>query len=314
MWIDIFNEIIYKNVDVIYIAIGSSLKYYNNIVSKNNQQYPCFLEKFKKKLIILIDPELEKPLKIQEHFDDLEIIDLGNLRIFKNESLIIYAINEVFYYDFSNLYSLNEKKNENYSIIINLIKIILETKKKLIFQDYTGNDTTNFYCDLINIFDKTKLLKYVNFDVTQEDSGCFINISENMIKYDSDNNFIQEKFLKLVDIKTSEKFNKTFKKRIDLLNYEIIGSYTKSLNQNIIEFINIQNIRNMCVVYDFDSRFIDIKTNIQLVTNKLKELMVLIITDIVNSLEYESELITYLTNLISNKNEFINMTCLLKNM
>ena len=183
----------------------------------------------------------------------------------KNDTLIIHAINESFIYDISNSHNIEHKYHEtncNYTFILNLVSTILEMKKKFIFQDYTGNDTTNIYCEFLNIFDSNELLKYVNFDVTQKDSGCYIKISSDMIKYDSYNDFIQEKFLLLTRIKEFDTFKDILKYRIDLLNYELLWSYNKSIETNEYHFLNINKIKFLCRIYQFDSRFIDYNTEL----------------------------------------------------
>ena len=305
-WINIIKDI--QNIDVIYMAIGSALGHYKEITQTNNQQYPCFLDKFKKKLIILVDPILETPLKIQEQITDLTEIKNDNYRILKNELLIIYAINKPFYY----IENSNIESESNFRYLLKIIELVLDMKIKFIFQDYSGNDPTNFYFELMKIFDSDELLKYVTFDVTQKDSGCFIDIQSNIIKYDSDDNFIQEKFLPLEKINKLDTFRDILKLRIDLLNYQLLWTYNKSLDTNEWKPFDTDKIMFLCTIYKFDTRFLDYNVELIKAIDCIRDLMIIIIKDIVKSLYCEEELITYLINNISNRNDFVNMTSMLK--
>lgn len=317
-WINIINDI--QNVDVIYMAIGCSMGHYKEITQTNNQQYPCFLDKFKKKLIILVDPILETPLKIQEQITDLNEIKTNDYRILKNDSLIIYAINKSFYYvgTYYNGYDNSKIKNSdteseiNFRYLLQIIQFVLDMKIKFIFQDYSGTDPTNFYFELMKIFDSDELLKYVTFDVTQKDAGCFIDINPNIIKYDSDDNFIQEKFLPLEKINKLDTFRDILKLRIDLLNYQLLWTYNKSLDTNEWKPFDTDKIMFLCVIYNFDTRFLDYNVELIKAIDCIRDLMIIIIKDIVKSLCCEEELVTYLINNISNRTDFVNMTSMLK--
>lgn len=315
VWENIINDIKYCQLDIIYMAIGCGMQNYKEVLPSNNQQNPGFLDKFKRKLYILIDPELETPLKIQSQISGLETTTLDTYRILKNDSIIIHAINECFHYDLSIKYNLENNYNEtntNYTFILNMVSIVLERKIKFIFQDYTGNDTTNFYCELMSIYDSNELLKYVNFDVTQQDSGCYINISSDMIRYDKDDNFIQEKFTILSKCKDSDKLKDIVKIRIDILNYELLWSYNKSLETKSFNFVNQNKIKFLCNIYNIDTHFLDYNTDLLYALDKIKELMVYIIKDLVCALDYEQDMVTYLINNIENKSDFVNMTCMMK--
>jgi hypothetical protein len=164
----------------------------------------------------------------------------------------------------------------------------------------------------MNVFDSNDLLRYVNFDVTQQDSGCYINISSDMIKYDPDGNFIQEKFSVLSKCKNSDKLKDIVKIRIDILNYELLWSYNKSLETKSFNFVNQNKIKFLCNIYSFDTRFLDYNTDLLYALDKIKELMICIIKDLVYALDYEQDMIKYLVDNIQNKNDFINMTCMMK--
>lgn len=312
MWETIIDEI--QHVAVVYMAIGCAIQEYQELTQANNQQCPCFLDKFAKKLLILIDPNLEKPLKVQQQITDLKETRIDNHRVLKNSSSTIYAINEPFYYILSdeNVEKRYRETDQNFSLLLRIISIAIELKIKFIFQDYTGNDTTNVYCELMNIFDTDDLLKYVTFDVTQKDSGCYINIHPEIIKYDSDNNFIQEKFLSLSRINQYDSFRDILKMRIDLLNYQLLWTFNKSIDENEWKPFDTDKIRFMCAVYKVDTRFLDYNTDLMFAIDCVKELMIIIIKDIVESLNCEEDLVTYLTKNFRAKSEFVNMTSMLK--
>ena len=61
----------------------------NQLTSMNNQQFPCFLNKTKgNKVVILIDPILEMPLKTEQLFQEMgDPLILVNSE-FKDEKLI----------------------------------------------------------------------------------------------------------------------------------------------------------------------------------------------------------------------------------
>lgn len=329
MWDTIIKDIT-KDIDVIYIAIGCALDRYSELTQSNNQQCPCFLDKFKRKLIVLVDPYLETPLMIQNEIKNLNQIQDGVHRILKNDSLIIHAIEKYFYYNgicydgYTNskieMSEIEYKYNSKY--LLKIIELVLSLKIKFIFQDYTGDDTTMFYCNLIKIFEsdplnpyKSKeLLKYVTFDITQKDCGCFVDICPDIIKYDRDDNFIQEKFLPLKKINKLNTFRNILKYRIDLLNYQLLWTYNKLIDKNEWNPSDIYyEVILLCTIYNYDSLIETIDNNNFLhVIDQIRELIIIIIKDIVDSLNCEKEMINYLANNLTSRSEFINITSMLK--
>jgi hypothetical protein len=56
----------------VYLGIGAAMDSCNQLTSMNNQQFPCFLNKIKgNKVVILIDPILETPLKTEQLFQEM---------------------------------------------------------------------------------------------------------------------------------------------------------------------------------------------------------------------------------------------------
>ena len=118
----------------------------------------------------------------------------------------------------------------------------------------------------------------------------------------------------LSKIKDSDKFRDIVKTRIDVLNYELLWSYNKSLETKDFNFINSNKIKLLCAIYNFDTRFLDYNTDILFTIDKIKELMIYIIKDLVDSLDYEIDMVSYLIDNICNKSQFFNMTCLMKHL
>ena len=218
------------NPCIIYFAVGCSMKHYKDcaISSNNNQQNPSFLQKFKdsKIVYIFVDPELENPLKLESQITLTESYSSEDCyRILKNDNIIVFTINKPFYF-----YNKKDKVSDiyttfkiNQSFITSLIFYCTENKKKLIVQDYTGIDINNAYLDFYEFFPTIKLDKYVIFDITQNNEGCFINFDNTTVHYDTDGNFIQPNLLTLSKLKELDNnmFNVILTKRINWINYYI---------------------------------------------------------------------------------------------
>jgi len=296
-----------KSTSVIYMAIGSAMEHYepNTITPFNNQQYPCILDNIEgKKIIILIDPVLEDDLKI----DNIDLIcTIYNTRYYKNNLLTVIAINKSFNY----LNNSNNFDNDDYNFLLNIISLSLENKVKFIFQDYSGKDSTYCYNDLLDIFDKQEVIKYINFDITQKDCGCYVEFNHDMIKLDSENCFIQPKYMKLVDIKDYNNFINIYKSRIDILNYELIWSYNKSFNESKEEFININKIKFLYFIYD-KPYVLDKPISLNDKLTSIRELIILIVNDIIISKDCEKSMIEYLITNIKNKSVFVKTMTVIK--
>ena len=240
-WTNIFDKIAIPSVKIVYIAIGCCMENYTEITKTNNQQYPCFLNKFdRKKVIILIDPFLEKDLKIQEPLI-LVNNENKNIRFFENDNLFVFAINQSFNYEFEN----------DIAIICKIIEICFNkiNKAKIILQDYTGRDTTMFYTSLFNIFNKKELLNNVLFDVTQNNGGCLIELFETMAPTDALDNFIQYKYLPLHEIHDYPQLDVLIKFRIDNLCYPLVYYYTDMPEFNKF---HIEQIKLLSIIYSID--------------------------------------------------------------
>ena len=154
IWDKISNTASNPTTSLVYLGIGSSMESYREITTTNNQQYPCFLDKFEgNKVIVLFDTYLETPLKIEEYFggkgDPLDMVDslfgVNNsfcYREFTNHSstVKVFAVNDYFNFEHTNYLDGEEKKRYNDSVdmtltnMINLIGICLG-KHKIIPED-----------------------------------------------------------------------------------------------------------------------------------------------------------------------------------
>jgi hypothetical protein len=235
--------------------------------------------------------------------------------------LTVYVVNNTFNYLEHNFNS------EDYSILLSVISFAIDNKIKLIFQDYTGRDSTYLYCNLFDIFNKKDLLNYVNFDITQKETSCYVTFDDNMLILDNKGYFVQPKYMFLTDIvKTNQqKFIINQQKfiinqikfitnqRIDILNYEILQSYNKSNNENKLEIINENKIKYLFAIYNLDFKKIeDKKISLRDKLVLLRELIIIMVNDIINSKDCDKSVIEYLINNIKNKSDFVNSMCIIK--
>jgi hypothetical protein len=302
-WQLINQNIFEQKYNVVYIGIGCSMSMYDTINESNNQQCPCFLNKFENKLIILFDPELEKPLKTESVLYELETVSDQDYRILKNLNTIIYAINENLYYELEHIDEKYKIKTENdIPSIYNIISLCISNNIKFIMQDYTGRDTQNFYLSLFNLFDKNELLNNVFFDVTEKDSGCRINLHSNQAPL-VNNKFIQNKYMKLVDMIS---YTDHIKSRIDKLKYPLAWVYIQYKENPSFLMFGYNDIKFLCFVYDIEYNEKQQQDRIYIL-GKLHELIKSMIEDIVTVKKESFELSKYLlTEAIYNRNAFNN--------
>lgn len=291
VWNEIYDNI--KNLDIksVSLLIGCSMDCYDDLTEENNQQYPCFLNKISgKKLIILVDPNLEINLKIEDYF-----ILKGNplicthkifngekisVRIFNNNEIIVYALNEPINY-IKYEWIDNHDQPDTYKIYT-IIDLCLTKEIKFILQDFSGNDTTYFYTKLLKIYDRNNLLNYINLDVTQNEGGCRFLLSNDLIKLDNNENFIQEKFMELTKIKNSKLFDTCLNLRINIFTYPI-AYYYSNIIQNIeleLDKLQLYKIGFIAIIYniEFNEESIDLNYIVtklgKLIDNMLKDIII----------------------------------------
>ena len=125
---------------LIYFSVGSALGHRAEIKPNQNQQYPFpILDKYKghKKVIILMDENLESPLKIEADIN-LSLIDKDKIfRILTNEDTLVFAINHHYYFDESP-HQDNYTFQHHFGFLMNLVTFALSNKSKLIIQNFAG--------------------------------------------------------------------------------------------------------------------------------------------------------------------------------
>jgi hypothetical protein len=300
----LINENIFESqYDVVYIGIGCGLGGHKEINNDNNQQSPCFLNKFNNKLLLLFDPHLEKPLKSETTFEDkLYTIYDQEYRILKNSNTTIFAINEAIYYDLDRVNDTEKSKAEtNIPAIYNIISLCLSNKIKLVLQDYTGLNTQKFYISLFGLFDRNELLDNILFDVTEGDCGCYIELRKDQIRM-VDNKIIQEKYMRLVDMENTAKH---LKPRIDNIRYPLAWCYVQYSQNPNFEMIGYDILIFLCIVYNIQ---ITENKNRIYILGKLYEVLKASLDDIVMAKKRTQEYSHYLlTEAIYNRTQFNNL-------
>ena len=326
-WQKIFDYISLPTTNLVYIGVGSSMGDYKEITTKNNQQYPCFLNKFAgKHLIILIDPYMETNLKLLNYFEELNDplilqnqINITNttnpyIREYTNDKGLFFIINDCFYSDVNQYMEQNEIDQANHHIAImhQIISIALGkiSPSKIIFQNYSGYDTTTYYLSLFDVFNHDQLLSNVCFDVTQHNGGCFIDFDPNMITLDKNINFIQEKYELLVNFPDSQYYLKNLKTRIDLLSYPLVWNYINFKKSIDFERVLVHKIKFLAIIYKIEYDLSN--NNYNYILNCYYNIIYCVITDIVRSRRIPDEFIEYLITNLENRFEFTNLMSILK--
>ncbi len=334
VWNIITDTVANPAIDLVYFGIGSAMEHYKQITLANNQQYPCFLDKFEgNKMIVLFDTHLEVPLKIEEFFEEkqnaLEMVNLimGDndtfyFRHLRNNSgtVQVLAVNDLFDYEQLSYSFGSKEKDKEYSDrvdctvsnLINLISVCLGKRKKtkVLLQDYTGRSVTNFYTSLFNVFDREELISHVMFDVTQKDPGCFFEISTEYPVLDSDGNFLQETFMRLTKSKGLPLFNYVLKQRIDHLIYPLSSNYVKYTQEPDFELHQLYKIITMFKIYNVE--FNDLRKDREYLLEKFKELIDLMLHDIVRSQECDISYVDHFARSLFERNQFISLISVFK--
>jgi len=314
-----FNEVLANTMEfnpaIIYLSVGSALGHRPQEINPNtNQQIPLFLDKYNgmRKVIILIDPGLETPLR-SESTAPMEIYfvsDDGKFRVFrtKDGNTLIFAISNRFYWE-DERHCPNEDSQlvpicKNF--LIKLTEYTLLNRSKLIGQDFTGRDTRNAYNSLGNIFDKDEYYKRVLFDITYGDSGCFVDFSTTPIIYDQEDNFVQIKNKKLSELKRilPAYFKKMAESRINLVLWHLNrqlrifkGELEHESFQKSHFRIICNEISNIYSLPDLNNVDEDI----------IKNIITIVLSDILDSLEIPSdEIISEIQKINFNQETLIN--------
>ena len=310
MWNFIFDKIKEFQFNLIYMAVGCSMKDYNIITLKNNQQYPSFLNKYKKKVIILIDPLLEYPLKLKTFFrnNNNYLVQINtqfkDLRYYENSDNLIFALNNSFDY----------KDDKYINILHGLIEIILYKAIKFILQDYTGKDLTSIYLNICESYSYNLLLSNVIFDITQDIGGCYVDLEITYPKIDEYKNFYQSKYKSLCDIKlhNKEMFLQILQNRINILINPISLKYIHLIKTNYNNFNEYDTTKLLSIIYNIHY---DILNNeLDYIKNILYLIINALITDIVNALNLDNNIIEYILNNLEDRSTLINILSILKTL
>lgn len=303
------------NPDVIYLAVGCFMGYYTEIKPNTNQQDPLFLQKFadKKRMYIFFDPALENPLKLEDQVVLVETVKSDNFRILENDNMLVFAINRPFYFHMFKD-SPKDKQDEagiSKILLASLIVYSLENKIKLFVQDYTGDDINDTYTEFFDIFPKNEMVKYIMFDVTQNEGGCFVDFEKSKVYYDSDDNFIQLKFLSLNEMKKidEETFKKTFQKRTGWINYHV-SRQIRIINGEIEggdhdTYFLEPILKNLSGIYS-------VTTEVTL--KNLENIIMHVVIDIVESLELPRDILQYIIDNKYNQKVITDIFSPLKSM
>ena len=127
-----------------------------------------------------------------------------------------------------------------------LIDYVLSHDKKMIVQDYTGQDIKKY----MNIFsmDKPLFSKKIIFDITNNDGGCLIDFSKYHLYFETNGDFKDITKLKPSELKKIKPIPELYMIRINKLFEYIRGPISRYLNvlrgKNLIEKYTNANFNN----------------------------------------------------------------------
>jgi len=226
---------------IVYIGIGSSMKYYVTdpslpsnqtgytrlVTRQNNQQYPMFFDKLgntKRRIIILFDLYLEDDLKIP-------------LSLYQTT---VFALHEN--YDYNDIHFMTR-----------IIEKCLSNNSKLIVQDFTGRDLAPLYDTLLDIFGKEEMLPNILFDATAGNGDCFTQFVDEDCSLYPDGSFVNEKYKRLSQVSnqylnqsSNEPSNNSISKRVFVDRIKVIT--------NEISWIYITKCKNPKSDYSFPEK------------------------------------------------------------
>jgi len=299
----IIDKITKINPHCIYIAVGSAHE--NGQTDDKNQQYPAFIDNLRageEIISIQFDPRMETPMTVEGLFDRLGnpltlINQVTNnetpyFRIYKNNVGYFFIINDRYFNEINEYMTDDDILQVDYqcAFLTTIIEYVSSNSIKLIMQYYTGHDTTYEYIELLDIYGYS-ILKHICFDITHDKGGCYIDLPAKL-DMDEDGNFIQYKFMQLTTIKnySLEKYKHLLTERINLLCYPIA-----------LDFINMQESLEYKLLGEnamlFLKHIYHINTD-QSLLSMYEELIFLMLSDIIMSLNEDQGLIITLLNLL----------------
>jgi hypothetical protein len=314
----IIDKITEINPSCIYIAVGSAHE--NGQTDDKNQQYPQFIDNLRagKEIIsIQFDPRMETPMTMVGLFDRLGnpltlIHQVTNndetpyFRIYKNNVGYFFIINDKYFNEINEYMTDDDilQVDYQYAFLTTIIEYVLNNSIKLIMQYYTGHDTTYEYIELLDIYGYS-ILKHICFDITHDKGGCYIDLPAKL-DMDENSNFIQYKFMQLTNIKnySLEKYKNLLTERINLLCYPIALDFINMQKSLEYKLLGKNAMLFLKHIYHINSE--------QSLLSMYEELIFLMLSDIIMSLNEDQGLIITLLNLLQ-INDSITESDIIKN-
>ena len=171
-----------ENPDIIYLAIGCSMAHWSvGDMHDTPQSHPPPVKALGgRQICILIDPTLENPPRFTG------ITEPTMDAVIRTAEATYIPLRRCFDWD-----------NGEKPLIDGLCKLALNTKTRLIVQDYAGNIINQHYP--LATFGRT-LLKKVLFDFTYQDGGCYIDFNNVHILTRLDGSFVQPIYEPMADV------------------------------------------------------------------------------------------------------------------
>lgn len=207
---------------LIYLAVGCAQGHHTR-ANATPQEYPPFVSEWPgRKICILIDPELEQPPYC---FSDLgvsnetlgAVVDLPDIRF--------YCLRQRFetadHPSVDSHYRSNPAKYESdMSFLYSLCDLAYTSQTKFIYQDYSGRFTDYLY-PITRYQDVDRLKANVLFDVTYNESGCFIDFSTVKILKKPNGDFLHPEYEVLANLRSYPSLMEIYakKRRSDLGSY-----------------------------------------------------------------------------------------------
>jgi hypothetical protein len=130
-----------------------------------------------------------------------------------------------------------------------------------------------------------------------------------MIQFNSDGNFIQEKYARLETFSTSSNYSLILKKRIDILSYPTTWNYINLKKSPSFIQVFVDRIEKLASFYDL--KFDPLESHEKL-CNQYLHIIHTVIKDIVKSRDIDASIEEYLLENLENRSEFINALSILK--
>jgi len=172
---EILDLCVDENPDIIYLAIGCSMAHWPvGDLHDTPQGHPPPIKALGgRQLCILVDPTLENPPRCT----GLTVATMEP--VIRTPAATYITLRR--YFDWN---------TDDKPLIEGLCELAINTKARLVVQDYAGNIINQHY-PLASVADRATLLKKVLFDFTYQDGGCFIDFSKVRIITRPDGSFVQ---------------------------------------------------------------------------------------------------------------------------